>query len=921
MLFETKQYVPLIYRNSRDYQSLLKLLDIILTTVKYETDSLINLYIPEMCDENFLTLLAEHIGYTYNYSDTVDTNRIIIANFIKMIRNRGSVKGIRFACALSLNSLANIEISQSYTDIQEGGLPEIDIFYDYEEGKIIVIYPQGEIQARHLIDWVRPVGMWCEEMSGKTIHSSSDMTIDAYANVLTVPYNSDQFGRVEWSEIWDGIVSESGIKDIPCTWKDASYYTWYEISEFTWESFLEDLPTSMAVYITYVGNGGTFNVPNVIQTYSGLTITTLSSDDIDYGINKLLGWTTSYGAYVQPNTQLLIDRYSNFSLEADWQIVTKNSFILDLDILSTTIQTLNIRPLFQNTNWHLMIEYRADSSSDWETKDVQKELDSSDYDYSLDETTGQYKVTIGYDETIAENINLDVFNDDLFAYSSVVDLSELTDLTDDIFSNALNNEIIADNDYISTFKFPPNITELTIPTKFLYNCTSLETVVFPTEICNFMFNQDNNGEYSSNFLYNMGANIYTNTPFVIPTNITFVYKDFDSYTHNYVQLFNNLSGHKDIILRCNVLSDDLIIDDPLIALSINALSPNTIELLSIEGKINIYDIDSNDILDNLYVSSNCSLNDFANIHNLASIATTSVQIATDEYGATIELASHQFYNGNVENIILGDAISVIGAYALSNLPNVTRLYIPLSIQIIPKTAIQGNTALETLQFGNANTLTIQGCHKLTSLESIIIPDCDSLNTCFYNCYALTTLNLGSVTNIDYQTIFVGCSQLTNLNVSSTNYTSINNVLYSNGALLLLWVPWGISDVTTNSNTTTICSYSFSGCPANKLSAYVLNETINSDIINYYSSVTLTENVVNIESNAFDLTNITTLTVYNPNLDTTNITNCTIDTIIAPIGSTMHQYAMLNNIAFEPLNEISNNVNGLITNNLGENIYT
>ena len=95
MIFDTKQYVPLIYRSSRVYQALLKLLDIVLTTVKYETDSLINLYIPETCIEEFLPTLAEHIGYEYNYKDTVITNRIIIDNFTKMIRNRGSETGIK----------------------------------------------------------------------------------------------------------------------------------------------------------------------------------------------------------------------------------------------------------------------------------------------------------------------------------------------------------------------------------------------------------------------------------------------------------------------------------------------------------------------------------------------------------------------------------------------------------------------------------------------------------------------------------------------------------------------------------------------------------------------------------------------------------------------------------------------------------
>jgi phage tail-like protein len=116
MIFDTKQYVPLIYRSSRDFEALCRLLDMILTSTKYEIDTLINLYIPAKCPEDFLPLLAEHLGYKYNYNDKVIENRIIIDNFHKMIRNKGSETGIKLACALSLNSLDEYDIQSNLFD-------------------------------------------------------------------------------------------------------------------------------------------------------------------------------------------------------------------------------------------------------------------------------------------------------------------------------------------------------------------------------------------------------------------------------------------------------------------------------------------------------------------------------------------------------------------------------------------------------------------------------------------------------------------------------------------------------------------------------------------------------------------------------------------------------------------------------------
>ena len=123
------------------------------------------------------------------------------------------------------------------------------------------------------------------------------------------------------------------------------------------------------------------------------------------------------------------------------------------------------------------------------------------------------------------------------------------------------------------------------------------------------------------------------------------------------------------------------------------------------------------------------------------------------------------------------------------------------------------------------------------------------------------------------------------------------------------------------NTTIIGSYSFSGCPANLLHDYILDNPPSTNIINQYAFVTLRENVTTIEEYAFNLTNIGKLTIYNADLDLSNLGGCDINTIEGHINSTAHIYAEQHNITFLPLEPISNNINGLINTALGTNILS
>ena len=110
MIFDlTKNYVPEVFSNSRDFQVFLRLLGMVSTVFEYKAEHLGDLYDADKCPTEFLPLLATMVGYKYDSSLSETFNRAIIKAFPILLRNKGNVTGIEKAVNLSLNTLTNDE--------------------------------------------------------------------------------------------------------------------------------------------------------------------------------------------------------------------------------------------------------------------------------------------------------------------------------------------------------------------------------------------------------------------------------------------------------------------------------------------------------------------------------------------------------------------------------------------------------------------------------------------------------------------------------------------------------------------------------------------------------------------------------------------------------------------------------------------
>lgn len=199
-MIESKNLVPLVYRNSRDYQAILKLLDLIINATKSDIDNFVSLINPDRCPDHMLPLLASYVGYDYDIKESVDANRLIIKYYPYLIRNRGSETGITLATALSVNAIGSIE------DIES--LSMFHIEYQKYENKIniYIYYPNYLSKIRDLIEVVRPAGVRVELIPANPINTIDRIEIHDYIENDKQQYTQDRYNvsdkdKVGFSEV------------------------------------------------------------------------------------------------------------------------------------------------------------------------------------------------------------------------------------------------------------------------------------------------------------------------------------------------------------------------------------------------------------------------------------------------------------------------------------------------------------------------------------------------------------------------------------------------------------------------------------------------------------------------------------------------------------------------------------------------
>ena len=186
-IIESKNYIPWVLRQSRDVQSLCKILDLLINDFKLNTDYWISLIDFDSCPNRCLPLLASYVGYKYDYTESYDTNRLIMKHYPEMIRLRGSEVGMSLATALSVNALGEIDKIEALAMFR----------FKYVRGEhklyIYIYSPAGLNKIRDLIEVVRPAGCGVQLVQAEIINTVDGIEISDYIDPKIYAYDFTRY--------------------------------------------------------------------------------------------------------------------------------------------------------------------------------------------------------------------------------------------------------------------------------------------------------------------------------------------------------------------------------------------------------------------------------------------------------------------------------------------------------------------------------------------------------------------------------------------------------------------------------------------------------------------------------------------------------------------------------------------------------
>lgn len=157
-MFRIQDNVPDVYINeSRDFQLISRLYDLLFSGVKYDIDSMVNVLDATLIKENMLQLLCTKIGFFPRVDIDANVLRYIIASFPYIIKNKGNKLGIQYA----INAILKAENNPLSV-----GKPRIEIINSEasvnQQPYTVYIYTNIDIYNKLALDevlrYVLPIG-------------------------------------------------------------------------------------------------------------------------------------------------------------------------------------------------------------------------------------------------------------------------------------------------------------------------------------------------------------------------------------------------------------------------------------------------------------------------------------------------------------------------------------------------------------------------------------------------------------------------------------------------------------------------------------------------------------------------------------------------------------------------------------------
>lgn len=204
---ELQNLTPSVYYNqSRDFQLIGRLFDVVLNSVKMNADMIYNIPLTDDSDSKLSDLLALTLGLKLRHKYPAKQLSAVCSCFSEILRNKGSLKSVD----LAVNALLHAEgLNQQYRCSAENNVLNIHVPYQLSDLSLL----------RDLMDYILPAGMICNigilnytasSANTKTGISTSSRNVheESYLNKL----NTENVGTV--ANIFDNTKGFIGASNI-----------------------------------------------------------------------------------------------------------------------------------------------------------------------------------------------------------------------------------------------------------------------------------------------------------------------------------------------------------------------------------------------------------------------------------------------------------------------------------------------------------------------------------------------------------------------------------------------------------------------------------------------------------------------------------------------------------------------------------
>lgn len=181
-MIKLQNYTPEIYyKESRDFQLLGRLYDLVLNAIKTEVDLLYNLPLSNNSDDKVLELLALTLGFKPKHQYNAKHLKAVCSVLPELMRYKGSIKALKIACEALFNAM-DINQKLDYDFNSENDNTELNLYIAQEFGDITIL--------TDLLNYILPAGMSCNIIREFHLLTDSQTNIGLQDTVETYTINT-----------------------------------------------------------------------------------------------------------------------------------------------------------------------------------------------------------------------------------------------------------------------------------------------------------------------------------------------------------------------------------------------------------------------------------------------------------------------------------------------------------------------------------------------------------------------------------------------------------------------------------------------------------------------------------------------------------------------------------------------------------